>query len=381
MSSYISSNANRFYAALETAYGQAGAITPDNRFPAVQLQAHQSLDLAKRHDKTGTRTYLGSSSSARRTTSFQVKTYLTSWSGTDAPGYGPLFQGAMGAAPTMSMALQVASAPAGLQLQTATAHGLTFGMAISYNNEIRFVASVLDGQNFLLNAPFTTMPGAGASLVPALTYSLANTLPSITLYDFWDPITTVSRTVTGAAVNAMSFTVNGDFHEFTFSGPAADLLDSSSFAAGSAGMSSYPAEPALASFNYSIVPGHLGQAWLGGPANQFFTMTSASLEVMNNIQVRNEEFGSSYPRAIAAGEREVVTRFSLLAQDDAQTIALYAAAKQRTSRSGDAATGAAARATDGRVYSGDGTRDTGLQRRRDALAMGLSEQFGTGSIE
>lgn len=30
-----------------------------------------------------------------------------------------------------------------------------------------------------------------------------------------------------------------------------------------------------------------------------------------------------------AGEREVISKFALLAQDDAQTVALYAAAKQR----------------------------------------------------
>jgi hypothetical protein len=46
--------------------------------------------------------------------------------------------------------------------------------------------------------------------------------------------------------------------------------------------------------------------------------------------VRNQEFGSSYPSAIAPGMREVASKFTLFAQDDAQTTALYAAAKQRT---------------------------------------------------
>ncbi len=128
----------------------------------------------------------------------------------------------------------------------------------------------------------------------------------------------------------MNVSVNGDFHEFTFSGPAADLLDSSSFVAGTAGLPSYPAEPVLGMFDYSIVPGHLGEVWLGGSASQFFTLTGASVEVKNNVAVRAHEFGSSYPRAIAAGEREVLSRFVLLAQDDAQTVALYAAAKNRS---------------------------------------------------
>ena len=58
MSSYILSNANRFYVALESAYGQAAGITAENRYPAVQLAAHQVLEASKRRDKTGSRTFL-----------------------------------------------------------------------------------------------------------------------------------------------------------------------------------------------------------------------------------------------------------------------------------------------------------------------------------
>lgn len=43
MSSYISSNANRFYVALESAYGQAAPVTAANRFPAVRLSVKQAL--------------------------------------------------------------------------------------------------------------------------------------------------------------------------------------------------------------------------------------------------------------------------------------------------------------------------------------------------
>ena len=151
----------------------------------------------------------------------------------------------------------------------------------------------------------------------------------MTLYDYWDPLTAVSRVVTGAAVDLFTVAVNGDFHEFVFSGPAADVLDSGSFAPGSAGFATYPAEPAPSSFDYSIVPGHLGQVWIGSVADQFFTLTGATIEVKNNIAVRNQEYGSSYPRAIAPGEREVASMFTLFAQDDSQTKALYLAAKAR----------------------------------------------------
>jgi hypothetical protein len=196
-------------------------------------------------------------------------------------------------------------------------------------NEIRFVTSAPDSLTINFNAPFSNVPVTNATLAPTITYGLATALPSMTLYDYWDPITAVSRIVTGAAVNLFSVTVNGDFHEFTFSGPAADLLDSSSFAPGSAGLANYPAEPALSTFDYSIVPGHLGEAWIGSVPDQFFTLTEATIEVNNNIALRNMEYGSSYPRAIAPGERDVASTFTLFAQDDSQTEALYIAAKDR----------------------------------------------------
>jgi len=329
MANYISSNANRFYVALEQNYGQAAAILAANRFPAVKLQVEQSLLYGKRLDKTGSRTFLGAPKTARRRTVFQVHTYLTSWSGAGQPSYGPLFQSATGGSPVLNAGLVVANVQSPTQLQTTAPHGLAFGTAVAFSNEIRFVTAVPDSTTIILNAPFSNQLTPNASLAQTVTYALATTLPSVTLYDYWDPLSAVSRVITGAVVDTLNLAVNGDYHEFVFTGPACDLLDSSSFVAGSAGLASFPSEPALGDFTYSIVPGQLGQVWLGSTPNQFFTLTQASLEIRNNIDVRNQEFGSSYPRAVAPGMREVVVNFALFAQDDTQTAALYAAAKQR----------------------------------------------------
>lgn len=330
MGNYIASNANRFYVAAESIYGQAASISSANRFPAVRLQAQQLLASGRRLDKTGTRTFLGTPTTSRRQTAFETRSYLTSWSGSAEPSYGPLFQAALGAQPNLSSGLSVASVENNTQIQTTMAHGLSFGSGVSFSGEIRFVTSVIDASTFAVNAPFSNTPAANAPLSPCITYPLAIALPSLTLYDYWDPVTAVSRVITGAAVDTFAMSVDGDFHEFVFRGPACDLLDSSSFVSGAAGLSTFPPEPTLTTFDYSIVPGHLGEAWLGSAPNQFFTLTGASIEVNNNIDVRNQEFGSSYPRAIAPGMRQVASTFTLFAQDDAQTTALYAAAKQRT---------------------------------------------------
>jgi hypothetical protein len=162
-----------------------------------------------------------------------------------------------------------------------------------------------------------------------VTYLPATELPSVTLYDYWSPGAATQRFLAGAAVDQMTIDVNGDFHEFSFKGIAQDLQDSASFAAGSYQLQSYPVEPEVASFDYSIVPGNLGQAWLGTTQSQFFTVTKASIGLKNDLDARMNEFGSSVPQAIAPGQRHVAATLSLYSQDDSATQALYAAARQQ----------------------------------------------------
>src|SRR5581483_4173930 len=132
MGNYISSNANRFYAALESTYGQVAAIAAANRFPAVKLQAQQVLERSKRLDKTGSRTFLGTPIYSRRLTAFQVRTYLTSWNGAGQPSYGPLFQSAMGGTVNLNSSLSIAAVQSSTQLQTAAPHGLLPGCAVAF---------------------------------------------------------------------------------------------------------------------------------------------------------------------------------------------------------------------------------------------------------
>ena len=331
MPSYISSNANRFYVAIETSYGQARPVTAGNRFPAIRLDAQQVLERSKRLDKSGARTFAGGSKDSRRHTAFEVRTYLTSWDGSTQPGYGPLFQAGMGAVPEISSGLSVASVQNSVQIQTTNPHQLSVGSAIRFADEMRFVTSVPDSSSVVINAPFTQTPNANSALGTTITYRVSTALPSVTLYDYWDPAGVLSRIVTGAAVDTLEVLVDGDYHELRFAGPAGDLLDSSSFVQGSAGLDSFPAEPTTAGFDYSIVPGHLGQAWIGGTGTRFYTLTDAAIEVKNDISLRSYEYGSSYPRAITAGLRQVAAHFTLFVQDDAETAALYTAAKRRQS--------------------------------------------------
>jgi hypothetical protein len=332
MPSYISSNANRFYTALESNYGQVGSITSGNRIPALKLTVQQKLEAAQRKDKTGSRTFPGQVPGGRRRTNFELHTYMTSWEKTAGnPGYGPLFQAALGGAPLQFAGGTAAASTGAGRLGFAAPHGLSIGQAVSCAGEIRFVAAIVDANTVQLNAPFTIPPATGTALGTAVTYVPATELPSASVFDYWSPATAVHRLLCGAAVDQMEIQVNGDYHEFHFSGLAQDVLDSSSFSsANAAQLQSFPAEPALAAFDYSIVPGNMGQAWLGTSPSQFLTITGASVVLKNELDTRSREFGSNLPRSISPGQRSVTAAFEIFSQDDDATKGLYQAARQQS---------------------------------------------------
>ena len=330
MASYISSKANRFYTALEGAYGQVGSIGSSNRIPALKLTVQQQTEVTSRKDKTGSRTFGGLPVGGRRRTNFELQTYLTSWNKPAIPGYGPLFQAALGGTPLSFGGGTVASSTAGGRLGFGGSHGLSVGQAVSSGGEIRFVAAIADASTVQLSAPFTILPAAGAALGAAITYVPGTELPSVSVFDYWTPATAVQRLLCGAAIDQMEILVNGDYHEFHFKGLAQDVLDSSSFSGSVGQLQSFPAEPALDAFDYSIVPGNMGQAWLGTSPTQFFTVTNASIVVKNALDMRSREFGSNLPRAVSPGERTVTAAFDVFSLDDNATKGLYQAAKQQS---------------------------------------------------
>jgi hypothetical protein len=329
MSCYISSNNERAYVALESTYGVVPTITSQNRIPLVKLTAKQVPEQTTRKDKTGTRTFVGLPNTIREITNFQVNTFMTEWTNqTIQPSQGPLFQGAMGGTPIFWNGGTVATVTNQTEIQFTAPHGLSVGQGVTFSGEMRFVAAIQDTQTIILNAPFTNTPVAGSTFGTTITYPLAESLSGVSIFDYWDPSNAVQRIVDGAAMNTMDIKINGDYQEFDFSGPARDLIDSASFESGQGVLTSFPAEPTLAAFDYTIVPGHLGEVWMGTAPNQFFTLTSGQLTLDNDVDLRVREFGSDYAQCIAAGVRKVTFNFEIFEMADAQTAALYQAARQ-----------------------------------------------------
>jgi len=331
MPSYISSNDNRFYVGAESAYGQIPTVAASNRIPSVKLKARQAFENTVRHDKTGGRTFLGLPAGTRKKTSFELSTYLSSWDGlTTEPSYGPMFRAAMGHTVLTYSGASLDSAISPTRLQFPSAHGLVAGQAVSFGGEIRFATAIPTGTQIDINAPFSILPTSGAPLGATVTYKLSKDLPSASIFDYWDPTDAVHRVISGAAVNKLAVKINGDFHEFAFTGPACDVVDSSSYISGQGGLTQFPAEPTIGAYNYSIVPGHLGQVWLGSSPQQFFTLTGGQMVLDNGIDLRNNEFGSDTPRSFSAGRRKVALDLSLFQMDDSATRGLYQAARQRS---------------------------------------------------
>ncbi len=329
--SYISSNDNRFYVALEQSYGNAAAVAAANRIAAVKLTAKQRIEKAQRKDKTGSRTFAGNPSGLRRDTSFDLKTYMTNWADqTTQPAHGPLFQACGGGAALLSNGGIIVAGQDPSRVVFTAPHGLAPGQAITSGGEIRFAAAIVDDHTIQLNAPLTVAPAAGSHTGPTAVYMPSKDLKSITLFDYWSPGTAVQRMLCGAALDKLTLKVNGDFHEFEFTGQARDLLDSSSFQNGQGGLSAFPAEPTVGPINYSIIPGHLGQVWFGTAPDRFFTLTNANVVFENNLELRAREFGADLPLAIVPGLRSVTLNFSLYQLDDVATKALYQAARQKS---------------------------------------------------
>jgi hypothetical protein len=328
---YISSNANRWYVGRESAYGQIPAMAPGNRIPAVKLTAQQQRAKSQRMDKTGSRTWQGVPPGMRLQTSFDMTSYMRDWpDASTLPSHGPLFEAAMGAAGVLWAGNTANTGSTASTIAFFTPHGLTPGQAITSAGEIRFVASVTNPSTVVLNAPFSVAPVLNAPIGQTATYSLAEQLPSVSVFDYWDPSTAVQRVLCGAAVDEMTVKLNGDFHQFEFKGTAQDLIDSSSFIEGQGGQGTFPSEPALDGFGYSPVPGNLGQVWLGVAPNRFFSVSGASIQIQNNLDTRSKEFGTSLPLAVVPGIRSVGVTLQLFGQDDAATAALYQAARQQS---------------------------------------------------
>ncbi len=328
---YVASNLNRFYAAVESAYGVVPAVLPDHAFRALSLELELQQQYLERRDKSGSRSFLGVVAAGRRQGRFATEAYLMSGgaAGT-APDLAPFFQAACGGAPLVFAGGTAAAGCTTTDIAFSAAHGLSVGQAIGSNGELRFVTSVTSATAVVVSPPFSAAPAASSAITATVSYPLAASLPSLAIFDYWDPASAQQRILNGAAVGQMQIEVEGDFHVARFSGEGQDLIDSITFATGQGGLGAYPTEPATRTYAGAPLAGHFGQLWLGASLSRFNTLVSARLELDNGLELRRNELGFAVPQGIAPGDRKVTFDFELFQNDDAATRTLYTAARNRT---------------------------------------------------
>ena len=330
MSSYITSANNRLYVAREATYGQIPLPSAGDRTPFVQLRATQRTMVPQRRDKTGTRSYMGVPGTPKRETTYSISGHLFGGVSPSATGLRALLESVFAGQVLAFAGGRVGSALNPRTIQMTTTHGLAVGQGVASGDEMRFVSAVLDQTTVLLSAPFSVSVAPGTVLEPTVTFCLGSEMPSVSIFDYWEPRSAVHRILRGAGVNEMKITINGDFHSFEFSGLAADMTDSVSFESGDGGLAQFPDEPGLETLPYDVIPGHLGQVWIGAEPSRFCTLTEGTVRLSNALDARKDEFGCPLPKALIPGSRLVDVAFSLYERDDADTAALYQAARQRS---------------------------------------------------
>ncbi len=331
MACYISTKQNRFYAALESSYGTVAAVTAADRFTGVSLKIQHEQERPKRRDKTGSRSYRGIAGALRARTKYEMKSYLYGReAGSAAPRFGALLEAGLGGAPRVQNSGLAAASINGTHVVFGQAHGLEPGDGVALAGEIRFVVAIPDTTGVLVNAPWTLGQSGGTLTGGSVTYGLSKSVPGVSLYDCWSPAAAVQRLLRGAVVDETQIRVSGDFHELSFSGEAADVLDSASFEDGVGGLTQFPEEPELEDLFEEPVPGHLGQAWIGGSPSRVYTLSQARVTVKNHIELRGNDFGTLLPRCVVPGEREVLVDLEMYSQDGGVFDELYQAARTRT---------------------------------------------------
>lgn len=326
MACYISTRNSRYYAALEEEFGQVAAVTAAHRFGGVWLDVTQRWEEPRRRDKTGSRTFQGLAGRLRKHTAFTLTTYLYAReSPTALPRCGALVECALGGAPRVSPdGLPLVQAQGSLAVFGA-AHGLEPGDAITFGGDLRFVTACPDPLTAWLSAPLTS--AAGTTAGGAVSYRPAAKLPSATLYEYWTPASAVQRILRGCVVDELELVLNGDFHELTFRGAAAGMLDSAGFEPGEGGLVSFPAEPSVQPLMELPVPGHLGQVWIGG--TPLGTLASARIRIRNHVEMRWRDFGLLAPRCAAPGDREVLIDLEIYSSDNEACEGIHASADRR----------------------------------------------------
>jgi hypothetical protein len=317
---YVASTNNRSYVAIEDVYGQGAILQTTNRLPSTsRLEIRQAFERAQRADKTGSRTAVLQQSQALARTAFKISAPMTSWSDVQDSSWCSVLQAAFGEKSEAWNALMIRGATSEGLITTDVPHDLTTGDAVVLANEIRFVSSVESPMSLFLNLPFSRTPSVGASLMPATTFRLSSTLPSLTLADYWTA-QGLSRIASGAIVDTISLLFTRQVCTFVASGIANEVKASGN-------TTDFPAEPMIEQANVSRIPTQNGLARIGATGIPLAGVTSIELKLSNHLKRGPHDFSSPALQRVSPGFRSCELGFIALPQTDGALEELYIAAQ------------------------------------------------------
>ena len=189
----------------------------------------------------------------------------------------------------------------------------------------------------------------------------------------------MQRLLCGAGVDQMEILINGDYHEFHFSGLAQGRAGQRELRGRRGQLQSFPAEPALDGVRLFDRAGTHGAGVAGDVA--VAVLHDHGRNGRGEERAGHADRGSSdraAPRAISPGQRSVTAAFDLYSQDDDATKELYQAARQQSPISVMFQLGEADGPVDGRVSEERGSGGAGVRRRREPAAVEIPGVAGAG---
>lgn len=314
---YISSFTNKVFI-LPDATAPVGSSNVPAIAPVTKLSVRSKRSNTIRRDKTGFRSETTMVGKQREVVEVTMSGYGTGFS--DATTSANLLL------PFSSALCSDLASLAPLTVTASTANSITFapdvqlaiGDAVAFNGEIRFISAKLTGNAYQLVAPFKTSPAAGETVSRCASLKPGAKNVSFGLLDSWDPGTAVQRMLSGVQAGTFDIAINNDFLEYTLKGYAIKVEDSVT----TSGANATDFNGLRASANTAIaapIAGYLGQAWIGDGPTRLCTLTQASVQIDNNIALRNDEFGCYEAKSIVLGKRSISIDLGIYQKDDTVT--------------------------------------------------------------
>ena len=166
----------------------------------------------------------------------------------------------------------------------------------------------------------------------SVTYNLADTVRSFTLWRFRTPSSVMQQVAFGCVVNEATFRLGENVATWSASGECKWVLDSVNFAStdseGRGGLTAFPSEPSNPVTNGNSIAGFTGSITFDGVA--LASIREATLRIVTGNAVVRDTFGKYYGDTVEGDLRNVTLAFSLYDNDETGPANLYQKAISKT---------------------------------------------------